>query len=143
MTTLASLENMPKKKRNQNQNPCITRIFISFTSFSIASLFHQSTYLVYLRSTPHSGSPTTQDPVFALNEQYSTGQSDPHGRHQWNGTVALRRQQRNRTSQAFPQSLDSRKHPGHRRRLSQMGWISDQERGTSGNDDALCTAAEP
>ncbi len=61
---------------------------ISFTLVSIASL---SPVLIYsapaLDLPPHSGSPTTQDPVFALNEQYSTGQSDPHGRHQWNGTV--------------------------------------------------------
>ncbi len=27
-----------------------------------------------------------------LNEQYSTGQSDPNGRHQWNGKVGDRRQ---------------------------------------------------
>jgi hypothetical protein len=26
---------------------------------------------------PYSGSPTTQDPVFTLNEQYSTGQVSP------------------------------------------------------------------
>ena len=50
---------------------------ISFTLVSIASL---SPVIIYsaLDLSPHSGSPTTQDPVFALKEQYSTGQSDPY-----------------------------------------------------------------
>ncbi len=34
-----------------------------------------------------------------LNEQYSTGQSDLNGRHQWNGTVGDRRQNRNSSPQ--------------------------------------------
>ncbi len=52
---------------------------ISFTLLSIES---PSSVLIHsapaLDLPPHSGSPTTQDPVFALNEQYSTGQSDPN-----------------------------------------------------------------
>ena len=59
------------------------------------SRIYLSIYFVCLDLPPHSGSPTTQDPVFALNEQYSTGQSDPNGRHQWNGTFVDRRRQRN------------------------------------------------
>ncbi len=69
---------------------------ISFTLISIES---PSSVLIYsapaLDLPPHSGPPTTQDLVFALNEQYSTGQSDPNGRHQWNGTVGDRRPDRN------------------------------------------------
>ena len=57
---------------------------------SISSLIYRSIYLVCYDLPPHSGSPTTQDPVFALNEQYSTGLSDPYGRHQWNGTFVNR-----------------------------------------------------
>ena len=61
-------------------------LFISSTLLSIASLLSisslasNSIYIVCTRPTHHPGTtPTTQDPVFALNEQYSTGQSDPYG----------------------------------------------------------------
>jgi hypothetical protein len=53
-----------------------------------------------------------------LNEQYSTGQSDPNGRHQWNGTVGDRRHDQNipqnSPSQAPSfQDLRDGKHPSH------------------------------
>ena len=53
--------------------------FIAFTLLSISSLAYTSAYIVCIRPTHHPGTPTTQDPVFALNEQYSTGQSYPYG----------------------------------------------------------------
>jgi hypothetical protein len=54
-----------------------------------------------------------------LNEQYSTGQSDPNGRHQWNGKVGDRRQNWNSPRLATnPQASAQQdhhdgKHPNH------------------------------
>ena len=59
-----------------------TLLYLSLSTQPIA--YHQDTCL---RPTTPSGAPTTQDPVFARTEQYSTGRSDPHGTNQWDGRV--------------------------------------------------------
>ncbi len=56
-----------------------------------------------------------------LNEQYSTGQSDPNGKHQWNEKVGDRRQCENSPPHAHAlQDHYDGKHPSHRQRLSFM-----------------------
>ena len=84
-----------EEKIVENKKEDLPSLDLFHSLISIVSLIYLSIYLVCVQSTTHSGSPTTQDPVFALNEQYSTGQSDPYGRHQWDGTVYNRRRQRN------------------------------------------------
>ncbi len=107
---------------------------ISFTLLSIASL---SSVFIYtapaldLRTTPLWFTDNTGSCV-RLNEQYSTGQSDPNGRHQWNGKVGDRHQHQNSSPQtlAFQDRRDG-KHPSHgqwlsclARRTPPRDWIS-------------------
>jgi hypothetical protein len=76
------------------------------TSLSLFCLSHLSHLSLHVHCTcdrpaTRAGSPTTQDSVrFCLNEQYSTGQSDPNGRHQWNGKAGARRQHEDDSSKA-------------------------------------------
>ncbi len=65
---------------------------ISFTLLSIASLSSVSTYTAPARPTTLLWFTDNTGSCVRLNEQYSTGQSDPYGRHQWNGKVGARRQ---------------------------------------------------
>jgi hypothetical protein len=70
---------------------------------SLLSTSLSLSYLSHLSHPPHlhcaCATPTTPlwftdntGSCVRLNEQYSTGQSDPNGRHQWNGKVGDRRQ---------------------------------------------------
>jgi hypothetical protein len=80
---------MEKKKRKKT-NSEFSRLRVLLTtspSLSISSLSLVSfDHCACARPTTHPGSPTTQDNTGScvrLNEQYSTDQSDPYGRHQW------------------------------------------------------------
>ncbi len=131
---------MEGKDRNKKEWSSLP-LFILFTLLSIASLLP-----ICLHSLPpHSGySPTTQDPVFALNEQYSTGQSNPNGKHQWNGTVGNRWRQKS-TPQAL-QDLDNGKHPGHGQGFPWMAWRSAPPKPwpwSSESNECLCATTEP
>jgi hypothetical protein len=109
---------MEGKDRWEQKGRIFLSLFISFTLLSTTSLlpFRLHSLPTIYHPTLHSGSPTTRDPVFTLNEQYSTGQSDPNGRHQWNGTVWIGQRQRN----SSVRKMDNGKHPSHGQGLSWM-----------------------
>ena len=60
---------------------------LSLSYLSHLSHLSLSIYLVCLRSTTPLWFTDNTGSCVRLNEQYSTGQSDPNGRHQWNGKV--------------------------------------------------------
>jgi hypothetical protein len=77
----------------------------SLTSLSLLYLSHlshlSSLYCACARPTTPLWFNDNTGFCVRLNEQYSTGQSDPYGRHQWNGKVGNIRLRWNRTPKNF------------------------------------------
>ncbi len=97
---------------------------ISFTLLSIASLTCLHLRCACARPTTPLWFTDNTGSCVRLNEQYSTDQSDPNGRHQWNGKVGDRRRNENSPPQTRAhQDHCGRKHPSYEQRLSCLaGW---------------------
>ncbi len=77
-----------EEKIVENKKEDLPSLDLFHSLLSIISL--SSVYLLSLPTIYHPTLVHRQHRILCslcLNEQYSTGQFDPNGRHQWNGTV--------------------------------------------------------